>query len=168
MVLDGRLHSVYVGLESSNPFLLKYCINKDLALADFEKANKILHQHQIKTIANVLVGVPFLKSEEDIVYAVETIRWAFFKDVDECHIFPTHVKASTSLENLYQAGLYHPPSLWSLVEVLHRLDPAFYDRLRSSWYTTLGAYNIVASPGFLPSMQSPGDRADGRLYGTSG
>lgn len=149
-VLNGRLHSVYVGLESSNPFLLKYCINKELDLRDFEQANDILHRHRIRTIANVMIGVPFLNCEEDLVFAVETIRWAFSKGVDECHIFPTHVKTFTPLENLYQAGLYHPTSLWSLVEVLRRLGPVFNGRLRLSWYTSLGAYNIVASPDTCP------------------
>ncbi|MCA9731945.1 MAG: hypothetical protein H6696_05445 [Deferribacteres bacterium] len=146
-LLENRLLKVYIGLESANPWISKYCINKDLPLYSFQQATRILKQFGTKTAVNILLGTPFLSPLEDIQNVVQSLQWALEQGADECYLFPTHVKEATLLFYLYQKGFYSPPSLWSLVEVLKRIGSQIaQDHTRLSWYTSYGAFNVVASP----------------------
>lgn len=146
-LLGDRLLKVYVGLESANPWISKYCINKGLSLHDIKPAFRVLKQAGVRAISNILVGSPFLSVSEAIEDTVQSVLWALDKGADECCLFPIHVKNATPLLCLYQKGLYSPPSLWSLVEVLQRLGPEVAQKhIKLSWYTSYGAFNVVDSP----------------------
>jgi archaeosine synthase beta-subunit len=150
-MLDRRLARVYIGLESADPYVSKYCINKATSLACVRHALSLLNDREITPAANVILGAPFLTSAEAIQDTVQTVLWSLQAGAGECYLFPTHVKEATALYYLYQKGLYQPPSLWSLICVLVRLGPEVTSRVRLSWYTSYGAYNIVASPGTCPN-----------------
>ena len=145
--LGDRALKVYLGLESSNPWISRYCINKALSMDVFERAVHILGGHGVITSANILIGAPFLTTLERIEDALQSINWAFAQGVDECNLFPTHVKQATLLHWLYVRKLYSPTSLWSLVEVLRRLGPEIVcTKIKFSWYKTYGAENVVHPP----------------------
>jgi radical SAM enzyme (TIGR01210 family) len=144
--LGERFYGLYVGLESASPFLLKHCINKQLELSSVLNAINICNKYDVKVMVNVLVGVPFLSIEECITSAVQTVIWALSNGASRCDLFPLHVKNFTPLLVLYEAGLYKPPSFWTLVEVLNSLDKVKLPQIGLSWYTSYGAYNIIASP----------------------
>jgi radical SAM enzyme (TIGR01210 family) len=145
-ILGERFYGLYVGLESRSSFVLKHCINKQLRTESVLSAIKACKQNSIQIMVNVLVGATYLTTEESISNAVETVQWALSKGVDRCDLFPVHVKRFTPLAVLYYAGLYNPPSLWILVEVLNQLGASTWSSVGLSWYTSYGAYNIVASP----------------------
>lgn len=145
--LENRGLKVYLGLESADPWISKYCINKALSMDSFEQAVRILRQHDVVTSANVLLGAPFLSPLEAIEDVLQSISWAFAKGIDECNLFPTHVKEWTLLHWLSQRNLYSPPSLWSLVEVLRRVGPEVAcSKIKFSWYKTYGSTNVVYPP----------------------
>jgi len=133
-ILDNKVACVEVGLESANPWILRYCINKALRLERYLSSIEILRKYRVPSIANVIVGGPFLSPREAIEDAVQTIQWAFSHGTDYCTVFPVHVKRWTLLAWLWERGLYSPPSLWSLVEVLARLGPTFAPKMTISWY----------------------------------
>lgn len=56
LLLGNRPLKVYVGLESMNHWVSKYCVNKGLSLDTFKRAIQILAQHGAGTTANVLLG----------------------------------------------------------------------------------------------------------------
>ncbi len=135
-ILDNKIASIEIGLETSNPWVMQYCINKNLSLAQYEQSIKILQKHQVPSIANVIVGSPFLSAQEAIDDAVNTVHWAISRGTTSCVVFPIHVKRWTLVEWLWEHGYYTPISLWSLIEVLHRLGPALAQRVTISWYRT--------------------------------
>ena len=94
----------------------------------------LLRKYQIPSIANVMLGSAFLSPREAIEDTVETVRWAIEQGTDSAVIFPAHVKQWTLLEWLWERGLYSPPSLWSLVEVLARIGSQLASRVSISWY----------------------------------
>lgn len=146
-LLDNRLYRIFIGLESGNPWVLKYSVNKMLEVERFLQAHKILKKHNVNTAANILISAPFLSAAENLKITTDTVKWALKEGVNECFIFPVHVKESTPLLHLYNEKLFAPTSLWALVEVLKNLGPEVSRKnLRLSWYTSYGAYNIVASP----------------------
>jgi radical SAM enzyme (TIGR01210 family) len=133
-ILDNKVACIEVGLESADPWILHYCVNKALSLDMYENAVQILRAHRIPSIANVVVGSAFLSPREAIEDAVQTVQWALAHGTDNCTVFPVHVKRWTLLEWLWKHGLYSPPSLWSLIEVLTRLGPSLARRVTISWY----------------------------------
>lgn len=146
--LAERNLKIYVGLESADPWVSKFAINKHLWLDDFRRGAALLTQNSIRSSANVLLGAPFLTEGEAIDDTVRTARWAFeVAGVGECCIFPTHVKRWTQVQWLYENTLYRPPSLWSLIEVISRLGRQFpAERIEIAWYRSHDAFNILASP----------------------
>lgn len=60
--------------------------------------------------------------------------WALEHGADVALVFPMHVKPHTLLEWLATNDRYRPPSLWSLVEVLTRIEPGLLPRVSTSWY----------------------------------
>lgn len=145
--LGDRFYRVFLGVESANPWILKYSINKMLDLNDYIQAVKTLHKYNVKVAANIIISAPFLTIKENLNIAVQSVRWVISQGADECFIFPIHIKKDTPLEFLYSEGMFEPPSLWQLVEVMKRLGRETCERyIRLSWFTSYGAYNIIASP----------------------
>lgn len=130
--LPGRRLGVELGLESSSPWVQRFCLNKTSAKT-IEQAMARARRAGIATYVNVLLGSPFLTAAEAEADAVESVRAALALGADACILFPAHVKPHTLMHWLWQRGEYQCPSLWSLVRVLERLGE---DRARTiiSWY----------------------------------
>lgn len=135
-LLNNKDACIELGLESAHPWILKYCVNKSLSLDEYRQAILLLRKYQVTSIANVMLGNAFLSHSEAIEDAVQSVRWAFSQRTDLCVVFPAHVKRWTLLQWLWEHGMYSPPSLWSLVEVLARLGPRLTPRVPISWYKT--------------------------------
>jgi radical SAM enzyme (TIGR01210 family) len=152
--LGDRFYGLYVGLESISPFILKHCINKQLELQAVEEVLRISKRYGINIRFNVLVGAPYLSINENIEAAVRTVTWALNRGATRCDLFPIHVKNHTPLYCLHQTGLYNPPSFWTLVEVLNKLGEKRWPQVGLSWYSSYGAYNVVASPTTCKSCEN--------------
>ncbi len=143
-ILGNRFRQVWIGMECSNQWILKYCINKNIAVSDVVKAFEILKSRNIEAVANVLVGIPFLTPKENVSYAVASVKWALQHGCEKVCIFPVHVKTHTHLDKLVELGLYKPTSLWTYVEVLKQLRKEIEGgSVTIDWFETYGAYNIV-------------------------
>lgn len=143
-ILGERFKRVYIGMECSNQWILKYCINKNQDIANVQMAFQILTEQDVEIIANVLVGIPFLTPKENVTYAVESVKWAIENGCTGCCIFPVHVKEHTQLEKLTKTGGYQPTSLWTYIEVIQRLkDEIREGKVTIDWFETYEAYNIV-------------------------
>lgn len=133
-ILDDRPVAIEMGLESSDPWVLRHCVNKSMRLEQYLSALALARGNRIRTYANVLLGAPFLSETEAIDDAERTVRWALDVGTDRCVLFPVHVKPWTIVHRVWERALYSPPSLWSLVEVLRRLGPGLARRVNVSWY----------------------------------
>lgn len=130
---DRRSH-VELGLESADPWVSRWCLNKSLDRADYVAAVERTRAHGVGVITNVVVGTPFLSALHAVEDAVSTIEWALASGSTSVALFPLHVRGWTVLERLWRHERYAPPSLWSLVEVLRRLGPETVDRVTISWH----------------------------------
>ncbi len=143
-ILGERFRQVWIGMECSNQWILKYCINKNTAVETVARAFEILNGEAVEAVANVLVGIPFLTAKENVEYAAASARWALQHGCRKVCIFPVHVKAHTHLEKLVELGLYKPVSLWTYVEVLKELKEETEDgKVTIDWFETYDAYNII-------------------------
>lgn len=125
-ILGDKILEVGIGLESANDFVRNVCLNKGLDLKTFEKACKILKKGGAHLVVYLLFKPPFLTEKEAINDAVNTIKYVFELSVKldlpaRISLEPACVQGSCLLVLLYKKGLYHPPWLWSVIEVLKQV-----------------------------------------------
>lgn len=107
---------VAMGLETVHPEVLPR-LNKRMTLDDFAKAAGLLRAHDIDTRAFILLRPPFLSEAEGVCWAKRSLDFAFDVGVECCTIIPTR-GGNGALESLAERGLFEPPTLDSLEEVL--------------------------------------------------
>lgn len=112
----GRIQ-VAIGMESTDPAVLKYLINKNYDFEDFKEAAQELHKNGISVRAYLLMKPPFMKEDEAIRDTIQSAR-AVADYADFISINPMNIQKGTLVETLYKEGNYRPPWLWSVVEVL--------------------------------------------------
>lgn len=132
--MAGKRSHIEMGLESADPWISTWCLNKTLDRAHYSAAVERITARGVGVITNVVVGTPFLTAGEAIEDAARTVAWALAAGSTSVALFPLHVRGWTVLEWLWRSDRYAPPSLWSLVDVLRRLGPELVDRITISWY----------------------------------
>ncbi|MHA2377881.1 MAG: archaeosine biosynthesis radical SAM protein RaSEA [Candidatus Thorarchaeota archaeon] len=117
--LMGTRHvEIGIGFESSSDTIRTLCINKGFETIDFEKALETASSHKIGVRAYVLLKPPFLTERDALLDSVHTIEDAARMGVATISVNPVNVQKHTLVERLWTRGLYRPPWLWTLVEVL--------------------------------------------------
>ncbi len=112
---------VGIGLETSNDFVREVCINKGFTFEDFKRSAKYLKSKGFRVKTYLLLKPPFLSEREAIEDALNSVRDV--KDyADVVSLNPTNVPSNTCIEVLWRKGIYRPPWLWSVVEVLRNAD----------------------------------------------
>ena len=126
-----RTTTIALGLESSDPDVLRISINKGFTPEDSRRAGMLIKEAGLKVRTYLLLKPPFLTESSAIE---DTVRSAMFADgfSDEISVNPLNVQRGTYAERLWRAGELRPPWLWSLAEVLRRLSGNVSARLMSS------------------------------------
>lgn len=137
--LRGKELALEMGLESSDSWVLRWCVNKGLELASLEAALAVAADLEVATTLNVSLGTAFLSSSEALADAVAATRWGLAAGASNVVLFPLLVRRWTVLAHLYDRGRYAPPSLWSLVEALRRLGPTLVPFVSIAWYRDYSA-----------------------------
>lgn len=159
----GKTPIIEMGLESSDPWVLRWSVNKRMSLPGFIDAVYTCKRAGVQTIANVALGSAFLSPAAAIRDAVDTAQWAIASGVDSCVVFPMQVREWTLLGWLWRRGLYDPPSLWALIEVIRSVEMDRPNQLSIAWYRN---YNeglpvqealmpVLVSPSTCPSCVGP-------------
>ncbi len=117
--------SVSFGLESSNDFVQRYCINKGRHRADYLAAFDLLDREGYAYDCYVLLGKPFMTAREDVADAINTIRFAVDHGVDYVFVMVTNMVDYGLTSYLHERGRYRLPSLWRAVELLERLPDRY-------------------------------------------
>jgi radical SAM enzyme (TIGR01210 family) len=153
--VSDRQLGIEVGLESSCDWVQKFCVNKGSHPSTFQKAADLVRCFGIDFYGNVTLGTAFLTESEAIEDCTRSVRWVLANGGTNAIIFPLHVKPYTLLSWMFDAGLYRPPSLWSLVEVLRRLGPELLPNTEIAWYRSYydDSSKIRFSPTTCPSCR---------------
>ncbi|MDB5339835.1 MAG: radical protein [Planctomycetaceae bacterium] len=114
--LTGTQLEVALGLETIHPDVLPR-LNKQMTVDDFESAVSRLRDWDILTRAFILLRPPYLTEEEGIEWACRSIEFAFDCGVNCASVIPVR-GGNGIMEHLAAEGLYSPPSLRALEDVL--------------------------------------------------
>lgn len=115
---------VGLGLESIDPDVSRYSINKMFDPTVYQKAVDILHAANIEVYAHVLLKPLFLSEKEAYEDALKTIKWAFAKDggrADKVGLGLMNLKRDTLTYLLWEHGMYKTPAYRTLVKLLQNL-----------------------------------------------
>jgi len=110
---------VAFGLESTDPRVLRYSVNKMWGLEEHAKAAALCHEAGASVKTYLLVKPAFLTEREAIEDAVKSGHDAD-PHSDTISFNPVNVQSRTLVDRLFRRGEYRPPWLWSVVEVLER------------------------------------------------
>ncbi|ERH03039.1 MAG: TIGR01210 family protein [Halonotius sp. J07HN6] len=117
----GLAVDIAVGLETATDRVRHDCVNKYFDFADFEVACETAKAAGAGIKAYLLMKPPFLSEAEARDDMVESVRRC--AAVDGCHTVsmnPCNVQEYTMVNELFRAGGYRPPWLWSVADVLER------------------------------------------------
>ena len=118
---QGLTVDIAVGLETATDRVRHDCVNKYFDFADFEDACATAQDADAGIKAYLLMKPPFLSEAEARDDMVESVRRC--AAVDGCHTVsmnPCNVQEYTMVNELFRAGGYRPPWLWSVADVLER------------------------------------------------
>lgn len=147
--------AIELGLESANPWVLKYCINKNMQRDDFKKAVDLIKKAGLEVTTNISLGSAFLSESETIKDVFNSVKWSLENGVDTVVVFPIHIKPGTLVNTMHQNGMYECVSLWSLIDILQKVDCNLGNRVEISWYKSYynDAKKIVLSPTSCPKCR---------------
>ncbi|MFW6127809.1 MAG: archaeosine biosynthesis radical SAM protein RaSEA [Halobacteriota archaeon] len=111
---------VGIGLETSNDFIREHCINKGFTFEDFKKAASLLKEENVLIKVYLLLKPPFLSEKEAINDAINSALHVK-EYADMVSVNPTNIPSKTYIEVLWKRGMYRPPWLWSMIEVVNRI-----------------------------------------------
>lgn len=110
-LLSGRLE-VALGLETAHPASLAR-LNKQMTVADFERAARWLRDHDCDVRAFVQLGLNPGTAADNVDWTVRSIETAFAAGAQTVSVIPT--RAGNGLMDEWQAaGLFTPPQLGDL------------------------------------------------------
>jgi radical SAM enzyme (TIGR01210 family) len=146
--IKNKKIGIEIGLESSDPWIREFCINKGNTLDDFVVAANLIRKYDFECLANVSLGNAFLTFDETLKDTVQSAKWALQNGADTVVLFPVHVKPYTLLEWLYKNGYYNPPTLWQFIEALYSIGSEMIGHIDISWYRSgyTDTKKILSSP----------------------
>lgn len=117
---------IAVGFESANPQIRDLCINKNFENSIFEANSRITRDYNVSLVPLLMLKPPFLTEQEaieDYLKSLAYLEQFHFKRIDM--ELPT-VESHTLVYDLWQAALYRPAWLWSVVEILRAREELGY------------------------------------------
>ena len=123
--------TVALGLESSDPEVLRTSVHKGFTPDDIKRAGELLKDNSLGVRTYLLLKPPFMTERMAIDDAVRSARFAD-PFSDEISINPLNVQRATYVERLWKRGEFRSPWIWSLVEVFRQLSGTVNARLMSS------------------------------------
>jgi len=120
--LGGKKLIVGIGLQSADDFIRTVCINTTCTKPQFENATKLLRENYYTPRVYLMIKPPFLTEQEAIDEAVNSIRYTASQGYVDASICPTRIAPHTVVDELVKRDLFTPPSLWSVIEILKKVD----------------------------------------------
>lgn len=120
--LNGKKLIVGIGLQSADDFIRTVCVNTTCTKSQFEKATSLLRENGYTPRVYLMIKPPFLTEQEAIDETVNSIQYVASQNYADASICPTRIAPHTVVGELAKRSLYTPPSLWSVIEILKRVN----------------------------------------------
>jgi len=173
---QGKPLEIGIGLESTNPEILRRRIHKGYTWEDFAAAARLVAGAGAGLLAYILLKPIDTAEREAIEDSVSTGQKVFALGRDQklptrVALEPCFVAPRTPLFHAFEQGRYRPPWLWSVTEVVSRIAPLGpvlvglsdeglnpqqaphnCDRCSSRFRDALAAFNQTQNPSALHAL----------------
>ncbi len=140
---------IELGFESSNPKYRKNYLNKIIDNDNFVEKVNLIKSYGFAVETNVIFGMPFLSTENQIQDTLQSILWCFQNNIDRVNLFPMNIKPYTLLYKLYEMGKYLPVKHIDFIKVLKLIPKEYVDKIYLCWYGNRQLY-YGSKPTILP------------------
>ncbi len=106
---------VAMGLETIHPEVLPR-LDKRMTAEDFRDAGRTLLDNRIQVRAFILLGLPFVEARESVLWAENSVEFAFDCGVSVVSVIPTRSRKG-AMRRLLAEALFTPPTIGMLEEV---------------------------------------------------
>lgn len=132
--LEGKQVSIELGLESYNEEYRKEYLNKIIDNETFIKKVRLIKSYGFSVEANVIFGMPYISTKDQIKDTNDSIKWCFKNNIDEVNLFPMNIKPYTLLYKLYETGKYFQINHKDFITVLKNIPINYIDKVYLCWY----------------------------------
>ena len=147
--LPNKQLIIELGFESSNQEYRKKYLNKIIDNYKFIEKVNLIKSFEFDVETNIIFGMPFLSSEDQIKDTVQSILWCFQNNIDKVNLFPMNIKPYTLLYKLYETEEYSPVKHKDFIEVLKRIPKEYINKIYLCWYGNRQLY-YDSKPTILP------------------
>ncbi len=119
--LGGVRLEIGIGLQSADALVRETLVNTRISQASFERALRVMSDLGVDPKVYLMVKPPFLTDCEAVTDIVQSVDYLTELGVKGMTLCPTRVSRNTVAWELWQAGLYQPPNLWTVVDAIHRV-----------------------------------------------
>lgn len=131
--LPDKQITIEMGLETVNPVYQKIFFGKGINLNEYEDTILRIQSYGFKIDLNIILGLPFLCSKEQLKDTRQTLDWVFEHQCSPV-IFPVNIKPFTLLMHMFQFGYYKPISHWLMLTLLDSIEEKKLDQIVVAWY----------------------------------
>ena len=125
---------VGLGLDSANEIVRNIFINKGFQFESYLEACEILNRFGIVVVTYILIKPPFLTESEAIIDGIRSAKKSFESGSSIVSFEPMSIQEGTTVYQLYKNGLYHPPWLWSVIEIVKEINSLGEIRISQFFY----------------------------------
>lgn len=127
--LGNKRLIVGIGLQSADDTVRSLCINTTCTKAQFERASKLLRGNDYTPKTYLMIKPPFLTEREAVEETINSIRYVSEVGYEDVSICPTRIAPHTVVAELAKRGMFEPPSLWTIIEILKRVESISHVRV---------------------------------------
>lgn len=132
-ILVNKQITIEMGLETINTVYQEIFFGKEIALDKYKDTIFLIQSYGFKIDLNIMLGLPFMSSKEQLNDTYQTLNWAFKHQCSPV-IFPVNIKPFTLLMHMYQTGYYKPISHWLMLSLLDSIQEDRLDQVVIAWY----------------------------------
>jgi radical SAM enzyme (TIGR01210 family) len=118
-----------LGVETSNDFIRRYCINKSFSFNFVKKKAKLITDSGLQPSAFLLIKPPFITEKEAIDDALKSVKDCLNIGIKDLLLMPVGVYKASLVGLLYQLEMYKPIWIWSLLHILNNIDQKGMSRI---------------------------------------
>ncbi len=108
---------IAIGVESTNDDVIRKSVNKGSSFSKFVTAAETSKEMGFEVRSYLLLKPPFLSEKDSIEDCKKSIEMVAPYSTD-ISVNPMNIQKNTFVEYLWKRGLYRPPRLWSLANIL--------------------------------------------------
>lgn len=120
--LGGKRLFVGIGLQSADDIVRNLCINTTCTKEQFERASHLLWEKGYTAKVYLMVKPPFLTEKEAVEETIHSIQYVSDLGYEDVSICPTRIAPYTVAAELARRGMFTTPSLWTIVDILKRIN----------------------------------------------